>query len=178
MTIAIQPIPDAPRAASADVTGTAIPASFSQVTDVELPVVNQVVADSIGSWGIARRVLRLALPSLCYDAADLQHMSLVLAHRGGSGLAVAAWEEHLGGRSGARDVLLHGLYVTPPVSAAVTVPTSSKSQANGPVRADLTACWRRPGVNSEAFFLARGFRPVIQSPSKGLYPIHMWKALQ
>jgi GNAT superfamily N-acetyltransferase len=178
MNSAMQPVSATASAASVAVMGTASPAVISTVTDAELPIANRVVADSIGSWGIAQRVQRLTLPYLLYDAADLQHMSLVMTHRGGSGLAVAAWEDHLGGHSDSRDALLHGLYVTPSwqrhgLGSNLLEYASREIRARG-FDGLLAKVWRE----STAFFFARGFRPATGSASEGLYPIQMWKALQ
>ena len=59
----------------------------------ELDMVNDIVAASIETWGLPARVERLALPSLLYSEADLEHMCfLLLDEPGAGGIAVAAWE--------------------------------------------------------------------------------------
>ena len=161
-------------------TRPAGPSALATAADCELTRVNEVVAASLGSWGLPARVRRLALPSLLYDEVDLEQMSVVLVEEPKSGVAVGAWEAAAGRDAvpGSRSVLLHGLYVIP----------SSQGQGLGTALLELASHWMlargfdaitaRVWRESEAFFRNRGFVPLTRSDTAGSYPRRMWRALK
>jgi GNAT superfamily N-acetyltransferase len=77
--------------------------------------VNRVIERAIGTWGLAPRVQRLALPLYRYTAAELRHLTVWVAERGGETVGVAAFEpsDPADWPDGRPALLLHGLYVDP-----------------------------------------------------------------
>ena len=161
-------------------TRPAAPSASATAAGRELVRVNEVVAASLGSWGLPARVRRLALPSLLYNEVDLEMMNVVLVEDLESGVAVAAWEAAAGRDAvpGSRSVLLHGLYVVP----------SSQGHGLGTALLELASHWMlsrgfdgitaRVWRESEGFFHSRGFVPLTRSDTDGSYPHRMWRALQ
>ena len=60
-----------------------------------LQTVNQVVSDSILSWGVAERVRRLAAPNLHYRPTDLANMRMLLLRTQAGPGAGAIDEKHM-----------------------------------------------------------------------------------
>ena len=147
----------------------------------ELDTVNRVVAEALLTWDLPKRVQRLALPSLLYNTADLDHMSIGLAEQPEiGGVAVAAWEEadNRDAPLRSRSVLLHGLYVTPAwqhqgLGTNLLELAKHWTSARG-FDCILVCAWRE----SEAFFRARGFDYLDRAESPDRYPRRMWMALQ
>ncbi len=146
----------------------------------ELDTVNDIVAASIETWGLPTRVERLALPSLLYSEADLEHMSfLLLDQPEGAGIAVAAWEaaatHDTPGNS--RGLLLHGLYVVPTwqhqgIGAGLLELVGHWASARG-YDGLLVRAWRE----SERFFRARGFRTLEADANRTVHPVRLWREL-
>ncbi len=82
-------------------------------TTRDLDTANAIIAEGVSGWNLTERVKRLSLPLYQYDAADLKHLTIVLAIRNGVPAGVAAWEPAPPGQipDGVHALLLHGLYV-------------------------------------------------------------------
>jgi GNAT superfamily N-acetyltransferase len=83
---------------------------------LDLPSLNVIIRQAVGSWEATERVKRLAVPVYQYRQEDLDHMWLLAAE--GSDrrlLGLAALEEADGVDlpTGGPGLLLHGIYVKP-----------------------------------------------------------------
>jgi GNAT superfamily N-acetyltransferase len=154
--------------------------SANDASVADLHTVNQVVNESIASWGLPERVRRLATPSLSYNESDFQHMNVILlTNPERKGVAVAAWEEAAGTDmpESTHGVLIHGLYVVPEYqrrglgSRLIELVAKRISEHDGDGMA--VRAWR----DSLAFFLSRGFTPLHSQQSGETYPRRLWKAL-
>lgn len=146
-------------------------------TTEDLAVVNEIVARALSSWQVADRVMRLAMPSLHYTAADLDHMSFVIARNTDYiPVAVAVWEvlSDSASRAPTTELLLHGLYVVPESQrcgfGACLLQHVEHVAAERGVRVITVHAWR----DAESFFRARGFESDSEIP---LYPRRLRKRL-
>jgi GNAT superfamily N-acetyltransferase len=77
-----------------------------------LRAINRVIESAVLNWPTEKRMKRLAVPTLQYDAVDLDHYTVLVGELNDEVVAVAAWDPesnaatHAGG-------LFHGLYVLP-----------------------------------------------------------------
>jgi len=124
-------------------------------TLADLDAVNAVVLRAVDGWALPERVKRLSRSSYCYQAADLEHMHvLVAADERGVVQGVAALEAQRDGG----DTLLHGLFVDPAcqrrgAGGRLLEAALQHAAAAGAGRVTVKA-WRE----AEAFFHAHGFR--------------------
>jgi GNAT superfamily N-acetyltransferase len=121
----------------------------------DLEVINGILEAAVSGWGLSARVLRLTLPSLRYDPADLPTMhARVLSDRGTPvGFSCTEPAER-------RSLMLHGLYVLPRrqrrgIGARLLADALALARAAGYAHL-ATRAWRE----SHAFFLAQGFVPT------------------
>lgn len=139
----------------------------------DLDTINGVVAAATLSWNLPARVRRLALPSLLYNAVDLQHMSIARVDADTVGaLGVALWEEtgDAGQAANKRAVLLHGLYILPHyqrhgVGTRLLELVADWARARG-FESIIARAWRE----SESFFIARGFTARGANGTADTYP--------
>ena len=144
----------------------------------DLEPVNRLVAASAGSWGLAQRALRLSLPLFSYTADDLRHMTVMLAVDPAGGLkGVAAWEPPACFERSAEDrnLLLHGLFVAPADQRGGVGSRLLEQVVAAARSARLDRVQARVVRAAEAFFGARGFRPVDDAGGDALYPRPMWR---
>jgi len=157
--------------------GAASPMDTLRGAHADLRAVNAVVAGAVGSWTLSERVLRQALPSLLYDAVDLDYMNAMVADDAhGDAIGVALWEP--AGRQdlpkGARALALHGLYVLPRwqgtgIGTGLLQMVVERAEARAFDGLSVRA-WRR----AERFFLARGFAPLDSTEPADRYPRRLW----
>jgi GNAT superfamily N-acetyltransferase len=139
----------------------------------DLDTINGVVAAATLSWNLTARVRRLALPSLLYNAVDLQHMCIARIDADTVGaLGVALWEDtaEAGQATDKRAVLLHGLYILPHyqrhgVGTCLLELVADWARARG-FESLIARAWRE----SESFFIARGFTARAANGTADTYP--------
>jgi GNAT superfamily N-acetyltransferase len=139
----------------------------------DLDTINGIVAAATLSWNLPARVRRLALPSLLYNAVDLQHMSIARVDADTFGaLGVALWEDtgDAGQAADKRAVLLHGLYIVPHyqrrgVGTRLLELVADWARARG-FESIHARAWRE----SESFFIARGFTARAANGTADTYP--------
>ena len=149
-------------------------------TNADLANVNAVVVAAVRSWALPDRVMRNAVPSLLYDVHDLRYMHIALLNNNAEcAVGVVAWED-----AGQQDTLakqvttsLHGLYVVPQwqrrgVGDRLLSYVSEWAVAHGAGALVLRA-WRE----SESFFLAKGFTPVLAGNGGDAHPRRLGKML-
>lgn len=80
----------------------------------DLDQINRVIDAAVMNWPMPKRVKRLAVPVLKYDASDLMFYHLLVATFKNEVVGVAAWDATLSKPSSTKEGgLFHGLYVLP-----------------------------------------------------------------
>jgi N-acetylglutamate synthase-like GNAT family acetyltransferase len=151
--------------------------SLRDASSADLPRINEIVEAAARSWGLAERVLRLALPSYRYEDADLAHMTLRLAESDGTVVAVAALEDAdpRDAPADAPALLLHGIYVHPDAHGTgigTRLVDDALDAARAAARSGLLV---KAQHQANGFFAALGFEalPVVD-PVRD-YPHRWWR---
>ncbi|HSG88684.1 MAG TPA: GNAT family N-acetyltransferase [Pseudomonadales bacterium] len=148
-------------------------------TRADLERVNAIVEAAARSWGLAERVLRLALPSYRYADADLDHMTLRLAERDGALVALSALEEAdpRDTPANAPALLLHGIYVDPDAHGR-GIGTLLVNDALDAVRAAGRAgLLVKAQQQANGFFEALEFEAVPVTDPLRDYPHRWWRPI-
>ena len=90
--------------------------SLRQADSDDLDDINNVIDAAMDSWGLAERVKRISQPLYRYQSHDLEHLQILVAESGASGIVGVATLEQTpaSGFPGAQTTsILHGLYVDP-----------------------------------------------------------------
>lgn len=156
-------------------------ASFNmrRATVTDLDRANRVVEAAAMGWDLPERVKRLTLPSYRYQPHDLEHLELVVAVDRGGIVGVAAWEpaQPGDGPTGARALLLHGLYVVPERQGE-GLGTRLLGAADATAReGGFDGVLVKAQRSAQPFFRARGFTQLPVADPDRDYPHRFWRPI-
>ncbi|MEZ5649802.1 MAG: GNAT family N-acetyltransferase [Burkholderiaceae bacterium] len=144
----------------------------------DLPAVNAVITDAVGTWGLPAAVLARTLPMFGLRADELGELNGLVARIGGQIVAVATWTAPGPGDTpaGKQDaVLLHGLYVRADHHRRGIGRRLLAEAASIVVASGHDALATRAQRAAEGFFLAQGFAPFPDEGEAVLYPRRLWR---
>jgi len=149
-----------------------------RATEAELDAVNALIECAVMTWALPERVKRLSLPSYRYQAHDLDHLELVLAEAGETGIVgIAAWEQADPGDApaGCRGLLLHGIYVDPAqhhrgIGTRLLAAAEDAARVGG-----FDGVLVKAQSGAEGFFLAQGLQGLPVEDHTRDYPYRFWK---
>lgn len=144
----------------------------------ELPAINQVIEDAVMGWRLADQVKRLALPSYRYDTADFADLDVRVARAGNGrvvGVATSAPAAAGDCPPGTRGLLLHGLFVAPPVQrrgigAALLARVLADAGAAG-----YDGVLVKAQRDAAPFFIAQGFAALPVGDPQRHYAHRLWR---
>ena len=151
---------------------------FAQTGDLD--DLNAVIEAAVMGWNLPERVKRLSLPSYRYQEHDLDHLRLLIAETGTDGIVgVAAWEPAAAGDAptGAKAMLLHGLYVAPRRQLGGIGTRLLEAAATAARQAGCDGLLVKANPDAQGFFAHRGLdRLLVEDPTRD-YPYRYWLPL-
>jgi GNAT superfamily N-acetyltransferase len=147
----------------------------------DLDAVNTLIQAAIMTWDLPERVKRLSMPSYCYSAHDLEHLSLVIAASPADAmLGIAAWEradanDAPGDQSG---LLLHGIYVDPERHHEGVGSRLLQAAIEAARKGGYDGLLAKANKDAQGFFTARGLQPLPAERPGRDYPYRYWIALE
>lgn len=146
----------------------------------DLDAINTVVERAVMTWNVAERVKRLALPGYRYSAHDLEVFAFIVAEapaRGVAGVAAIEPAERRDLPEGARGLYLHGLYVDPALHRRGLGSRLFAAALDHARRQGADGVLVKAQRDAEAFFRARGMRPLEPDGKDLTYPRRYWIAV-
>jgi predicted N-acetyltransferase YhbS len=151
-----------------------------QGAPADLPAINDVVKAAVMAWPLPPRLRRLSVPVLRYDAADMADYELLLGHRGGQLVGIAAWcaRPAAAGAASPAHALLHGLYVDPTQQRQGIGRSLQEAVARRAVEARLEGILVKAERVSRDYFARCGYQTLpIEDDPPSAYPYRFWMAL-
>ena len=144
----------------------------------DLDAINQIIEQAVMGWRLPERVKRLALPSYRYNELDLKYLTLIIAERDNSIVAVAAWDRD--SHEGPKDrngLLLHGIYVHPEHQRSGIGGRLLTEVENVAREQKMDGVLVKAQNDAVAFFLARGMSKLDTEDLQRDYENRYWKQL-
>ncbi len=144
----------------------------------ELDAINRVITAAIGTWHVSERMKRLAVPLYCYDAGDLELMTLLVAEDDiGKLLGVATLEHMEPGaiKGGSSSLLLHGLFVLPDASGKGIGAELMKAARSRTAELGCEGFFVKAVRESAGYFAHAGLERVHVTCPEQDYPHRFWQ---
>lgn len=144
----------------------------------DLDNINHVIAAAMDTWDLAERVKRISLPLYRYQPHDLEHLQIVVAESGASGIVgVAALEQASAGDFPAEPStsILHGLYVDPAYHGKAVGSRLLKRIEEIAAATDASGLLVKAQQEAVGFFAHHGFNTLPVEDESRDYPYRLWK---
>lgn len=148
---------------------------------VDLDGANAVIEAVIMTWQLPDRVKRLSMPSYCYDAHDLEHLTLVAAvDETDAIVGVVSWEPASTSDmpNGAEGLLLHGLYVIPTLHRTGIGSRLLDVAIEAAHRGGFDGLLVKANRDAQGFFSAKGLQQLSVMDAGRDYPCRFWRDLR